>query len=80
MSRRHEPRIVDPHTHPRRYVSLRVAATYLEVDARTLAKFLDAGTLPCRHVGSRRQIPVAALPAFEASLFHVKQQSAHTTA
>lgn len=80
VSRRAEPRIVDLSTHPKRYVSVRVAAIYLEVDTRTLSKFLNAGALPCRQVGSRRQIPVAALAAFEASLFHVKQQSAHPSA
>lgn len=84
VSRRIEPRIVDPTNHPRRYVSLRVAAIYLEVDPRTLGKFLDAGTLPYSEHGRRRRIAVADIVAFELArrrrVFHEKQQSAHTHA
>jgi len=86
MSRRQEPRIVDPATHPRRYVSLRVAAIYLELDPRTLGKFLDAGTLPYSEHGRRRRIAVADIVMFETSsrrsreTFHEKRQSEHTHA
>lgn len=83
MSRRQEPRIIDPQTHPRRYVSLRVAAIYLEMDVRTLAKYLECGTLPFSEFGARRKIAVADIAAFEASrrrVFHEKPQSVHRSA
>lgn len=84
MRRRPAPRIVDPQTHPRRYVSLRVAAIYLEVDPRTLDKYLQAGALAFNQFGQRRKIAVADLVAFEAATkrrtFHEKQQSEHTNA
>lgn len=65
MRRRVEPRIVDPTTHPRRYVSLRVAAAYLEVDPRTLNKYLDSGLLEFEWFDRRRKIAVAELVAYE---------------
>jgi len=64
-SRRAEPRIVDPATHPRRYVSLRVAAAYLEVDPKTLNKYLDDDLLEYLQFGRRRKIEVRELLAFE---------------
>lgn len=63
--RRGEPRLLDPATHSRRYVSVRTAAKYLEVDERTLRKYLDAELLECLVVGARRKIDVADLAAFE---------------
>lgn len=63
--RRAEPRIVDPATHPRRYVSPRVAAIWLEVDEKTLRKYLSAGLIPYMQVMSRRRIEVSALVEFE---------------
>lgn len=66
VARRPEPRIVDPATHPRRHVSLVVAAAYLEVDRKTLNKWLDAGMLSFEDRGSRRRIAVAELVDFEA--------------
>lgn len=63
--RRAEPWIVDPATHPRRYVSLRVAARYLESDRRTLNKFLDEGLLQPTWFGKRRKVEVVELVAFE---------------
>lgn len=65
MRRRTEPRIVDPATHPRRYVCLRVAAAYLEVDRRTLNKYLDSGLLDATWFERRRKIAVTELLAFE---------------
>jgi excisionase family DNA binding protein len=44
-SRRAEPRIVDPVTHPRRSVGLGVAAAFLEVSPRTVKARIDAGKL-----------------------------------
>jgi len=64
--RAREPRITDPATHPRRYVSLVVAAAYLEVDRKTLNKYLDAGLLAYRQDGGRRKIAVAELVAYDA--------------
>lgn len=86
MSRRLEPRIDDPATHPRRYVSLRVAAIYLELDPRTLGKYLESGTLAYSEFGKRRKIAVADIVAFEVSrrrsgeMFHEKRQSEHSHA
>jgi excisionase family DNA binding protein len=65
MRRRAEPRILDPATHPRRYVSLRVAAVYLELDEKTLRKLIDNDELPYSRFGDRRKIEVKELVAFE---------------
>lgn len=64
--RRHaEPRILDLATHPRRFVSLRVAAAYLEVDRKTLNKYIDCGSLAAIWFGRRRKIAVREIAAFE---------------
>lgn len=63
--RRAESWITDPATHPRRYVSLRVAARYLEVERRTLNKYLAEGLLETVTFGARRRIEVLELLAFE---------------
>lgn len=63
--RRREPRIVDPLTHPKRYVSLTVAADYLEVDLKTLRKYLEAGMLAYQDLVTHRKIAVSELVAFE---------------
>lgn len=60
-----EPRIVDLATHSRKWVSLRVAATYLEVDRKTLGKYLETRLLAFTWFGGRRRIAVAELAAFE---------------
>lgn len=65
VRRRVEPRIVDPATHPKRYVSPRVAAIYLEVDEKTLRKYLRSGLLAFSQFGDRRRIEVTELVAFE---------------
>ena len=59
------PRLVDPATHPRRYVTLGAAAAYLEIDRRTLHKYLDEGLLPSVRYNGRRRLEVAELAAFE---------------
>ena len=59
------PRLVDPATYPRRYVTLQAAAAYLEVDRRTLHKYLDAQLLKCVTFRTRCRIAVADLVAFE---------------
>lgn len=63
--RRAEPRIVDPATHPRRYVSVRVAADWLEEEEKQVRKYLDSGLLPYAWKGQRRKILVAELVAFD---------------
>ena len=65
MRRRSEGWIVDLATHPRRYVSLRVAARYLEVDRRTLNKMLADGLLDSTSFGARQRIAIVELAAFE---------------
>lgn len=59
------PRLVDPATHPQRFVTLGVAAKYLEIDRRTLHKYLDEGLLACVRYNGRRRLEVAELAAFE---------------
>lgn len=63
--RRAEPRISNPENHPRRYVSLTVAAEYLEIDRKTLRKYLAAGLLAYEQRGSRVKLAVSELVAFE---------------
>lgn len=65
--RQREPRIVDLVTHPRRYVCLRVAAHYLEVDERHLRREMDAGRLPYSILTRRRRIAVRDLAAYESA-------------
>lgn len=63
--RKAEPRIQDAATHPRRFVSLVVAAEYLEVDRKTLNIWLEEGKLTfIRHGEHRRRIEVSELVAF----------------
>jgi len=62
-----EPRIHDAATHPRRYVSLIVAAEYLAVDRKTISGWLDEGRLPFYEFGKRRRILLADLIAYESS-------------
>lgn len=66
MPRRAEPRIRDLATHPKRTVSLRVAAAYLDVHVRTLNKYLDNGVLLYVWRGAQRKIEVTELAAYEA--------------
>lgn len=63
MNRPREPRIIDPDTHKPRWVSIAVAADFLCESRRTVAGWLDDGTLPYRKLGehTRRKIPVEAL-------------------
>lgn len=62
--RRSEPRIVDPETHPRRTVCLRVAAEYLEIDERTLKASIDDGGLEAFRLGKVYRIELAELVAY----------------
>lgn len=63
--RRPEPRIQDPATHPRQYVSLAVAADFLEIDRKTLNIYLLDRTLAFQQLPRRRRIEVAELVAFK---------------
>lgn len=60
-----EARITDLATERRRYVSVRVAAAYLEVDVRTFRKYLASGLLASVPFGERQRVEVAELHAFE---------------
>lgn len=65
-SRRAEPRILDVLTDRRRYVGLRVTADYLNMDVRTLKKFLANKLLRAVPFGSRQRIEIKEIIAFEA--------------
>ena len=62
--RRAEPRLVDPATHPRRTVCLRVAAEYLGIDERTVRARLDEGELYGFKSGKAYRIEVDELVAY----------------
>jgi excisionase family DNA binding protein len=51
-----EPRITDLDTHPDRFVCLIVAAEYLELDVRTLDRWIDEGRIVAVPFGRRRKI------------------------
>lgn len=71
MPRRREPRIENIANHPRRYVSLRVAAAYLELDERIVRRLLEAGALSYSVTGTgRRRIEVRELAAYEERCRH----------
>ena len=59
--RRKELRIVDPATHPRRQVSLIVAAEYLGIDRRTLHKLIDEGQIATVRIGCFQRVPIGEL-------------------
>lgn len=65
-----DQRIIDPETHPKRYVSLVVAADYLEIDRKTLGYYLDEGKIAYVERRSRRKIAVTELVAFERRTHH----------
>ena len=50
--------IVDLATHPRRYVTVRALAAYLDCDARTILRMIYPRALPATRVGRRWRIPV----------------------
>jgi excisionase family DNA binding protein len=64
LGRRPEPRIESLETHPKRHVCLRVAAEYLEVDVRTLGKWIHQGLIVAVPYGKHRRIPIEALRTF----------------
>lgn len=57
---------MDIATHPRRYVSLRVAAAWLAVDEKTLRKYIASGLLSTVQFGARRKLALGEIRAFEA--------------
>lgn len=63
--RRAEPRIVDPATHPRREVGLRVAAEYLGLDERTVRARIEEGRLPAYRDGKVYSISIADLVQYD---------------
>lgn len=66
VSRKPEPRIVDPDTHPRPFVSLTVAARFLDIDRRALIHFIAAGQIAAYAQGRMRKVRVADLVAFKS--------------
>lgn len=62
--RRSEPRIVDPSTHPRREVCLRVAADFLGVNERTVRARIESGALIAWRDGKIYRIAVSELVAY----------------
>lgn len=65
MSRRREPPIVDPATHPTRDVGLRVAAAFLNVHEETLRRRIEEGLLPAYRDGKVYRIRVASLVRYK---------------
>lgn len=61
-----EPRIVDPRTHPRTHVGLRVAGAYLGLNERTVRARIDNGELPAIVDGRVYKIAVADLVLYDA--------------
>lgn len=64
-TRTKDARITDPATHPRKFVSLTVAAAFLEVDRKTLSTWLANRDLAFMWFGRRRKIAVAELVAYQ---------------
>jgi predicted site-specific integrase-resolvase len=56
-------------------VSLVVAAAFLEVDRRTLRKYLDEGLIAYEQRRSRRRVAVAELAAFAQRTHHPRRLS-----
>jgi hypothetical protein len=75
VDRKADQRILDPATHPRRWVSLVVAAAYLEVDRRTLRKYLAEGLIAYEQRLSRRRVAVTELVAFAQRSHHPRRHS-----
>lgn len=63
--RQREPRIMNPSQHTRRYVSLVVAAEYLEVNRKTLNAYIEEGLLAAYQFGARRRVRAKDLVEFE---------------
>lgn len=66
VSRKREPRIIDPAIHPRPLVNLAVAAAFLDVDRRALNHFIASGRIPAYASGRMRRVKVTDLVAFKA--------------
>ena len=65
VSRLPEPRIVDPATHPHRWVNFTVAAEFVEMDRRALNSYVDEGRVAYEWKGRRRRINVDELVRFK---------------
>jgi excisionase family DNA binding protein len=64
--RQKEPRIIDPRTHPRPFVGLRVAGEYLGLNERTVRARIESGDLPATVDGRVYKIAVVDLMAYDA--------------
>jgi excisionase family DNA binding protein len=65
MARPREPRIRSLETHPRPYVSICVAAEYLQLHEQTVRARIDVGLLMAYRDGRTWRIPIAALQEYE---------------
>jgi excisionase family DNA binding protein len=62
-----EPRIVDPATHKRQVVGLRVAADFLGLNERTVRARIEEGKLKAVHDGNVYLITLPDLMAYDAA-------------
>lgn len=67
MSRTPEPRLVDPATHPRRSVGLKVGADFLGMGERTLRRRIEEGLIPAYRDGKLYRIKVRELVRYKAA-------------
>jgi hypothetical protein len=65
VSWRREPALVDPLAHPRKTVSVKIAARYLEIDERTLRKLIGAKRIACTWRGRLCKLEVSEIAAYE---------------
>ena len=65
--RRREPSILDPLTHPKSSVCLRVAAEFLGMDIRTLRSRINLGKIPVWQDEKIYRINIEDLIAYQAA-------------
>lgn len=63
--RQPDPRIVNPETHPYRWVTFTVAAEFLEMPRRALREYADEGKLSYEFKGKRPKIHIDELLRFQ---------------
>lgn len=76
VARRPEPRIVDPATHPKKWVNLTVAAEFLEMDRRALNLYIADGQAHAELKGRRLRMHVTEVARFKAWLRQQAPRSA----
>lgn len=70
-----DPRIIDPSRHPRRFVSLSVAAGFLGLNERTVRAKIECGELPARVDGRVYKIPICELVVLKRQVQDTSQRS-----